>query len=178
MFESVLGKIGADTGDQATPPWMIFGTQKLCFHAASGIDEAVVAKAQTDLRRRILLAFVGRGLIEKADAKEMLTYQHSGFPVNAGVCIEAHDRAALERLLRPLFAMDRLSKADSALVNHCDKPHSEGLGSGGARGTRPRDRPARQLVTGKTCVSDSLGGPASIISWAQEITLQDRAFSW
>jgi hypothetical protein len=30
----------------------------------------------------------------------MLTYQHSGFSVDAGVCIKAHDRAALERLLR------------------------------------------------------------------------------
>ena len=40
-------------------------------------------------------AFVGRGLIEQADAKEMLAYQHSGFSVDAGVCIKAHDRAAL-----------------------------------------------------------------------------------
>ena len=30
-----------------------------------------------------------------AEAKEMLGYQHSGFPVDAGVCIEADDRAAL-----------------------------------------------------------------------------------
>lgn len=59
-----------------------------------------MAQVQTDLRRRILRAFVGRGLIEKADAKDMLAYQHSGFSVDAGVCIEAHDRAALERLLR------------------------------------------------------------------------------
>ncbi|RAR46159.1 UNVERIFIED_CONTAM: hypothetical protein C7454_1506, partial [Acidovorax defluvii] len=29
----------------------------------------------------------------------MLGYKHSGFSVDAGVCIEAHDRAALERLL-------------------------------------------------------------------------------
>ena len=29
----------------------------------------------------------------------MLANQHSGFPVDAGVCIEAHDRAGLERLL-------------------------------------------------------------------------------
>ena len=54
----------------------------------------------TLLRRRILRAFVGRGLIERCNAKEMLAYKHSGFSVNAGVCIEAHDRAALERLLR------------------------------------------------------------------------------
>ena len=53
------------------------------------------------MRRRILRAFVGRGLLESCDAKEMLAYQHSGFSVDAGVCIKAHDRAALERLLRP-----------------------------------------------------------------------------
>ena len=47
-----------------------------------------------------LRAFVGRGLLENFEAKEMLGYKHSGFSVDAGVCIEAHDRAALERLLR------------------------------------------------------------------------------
>jgi hypothetical protein len=30
----------------------------------------------------------------------MLGYQHSGFSVDAGVCIQAHDRSALERRLR------------------------------------------------------------------------------
>ena len=34
--------------------------------------ETTVAPVQADLRRRILRAFVGRGLIEKSDAKEML----------------------------------------------------------------------------------------------------------
>jgi hypothetical protein len=52
------------------------------------------------LRRHIVRAFVAPGLIERCDAKDMLAYQHSGFSVDAGVCIEAHDRAALERLLR------------------------------------------------------------------------------
>ena len=50
----------------------------------------------------------------------MLAYQHSGFSVVAGVCIEAHDRAALHRLLRycarPPFAMNRLLKECAALV--------------------------------------------------------------
>ena len=57
------------------------------------------------------------------------TYQHSGFSVDAGVRIEAHDRAALERLLRycarPPFAMDRLRKEGAALVYRCTKQHSE-----------------------------------------------------
>ena len=62
----------------------------------------------------------------------MLAYQHSGFSVDAGVCIEAHDRAALERLLRycarPPFAMDRLRKEGAALVYRCAKQHSEPAG--------------------------------------------------
>ena len=70
------------------------------FHPASAIDAAAVVQVQSDLRRRILRTFVGRGLLEKPEAKDMLAYQHSGFSVDAGVCIEAHGRAALERLLR------------------------------------------------------------------------------
>ena len=110
VFEVVAGEVDADA--QATAPGVFFAAPNLRFHPASGIDEAVVAQMQADLRRRILRAFVGRGLIESCDAKEMLAYQHSGFSVDAGVCIDAHDRAALERLLRycarPPFAMDRL----------------------------------------------------------------------
>ena len=76
----------------------------IVFHPASAIDETAVAQVQTDFRRPILRAFVGRGLLESCDAKQMLAYQHSGFSVDAGVCIEADDRAALEAaaaLLRP-----------------------------------------------------------------------------
>ena len=54
---------------------------------------------------------------------------HSGFSVDASVCIEAHDRAGLERLLRycarPPFAMERLRKAGAALVYRCAKQRSE-----------------------------------------------------
>ena len=99
------------------------------FHPASGIDADAAAQTQATLRRRILRAFVGRGLLQKCDAKEMLAYQNSGFSVDAGVCIEAHDRAGLERLLRycarPPFAMERLRKAGSVLVYRCAKQRSE-----------------------------------------------------
>ena len=48
------------------------------------------------------------------------------------MCIEARDRAALERLLRycarPPFAMDRLRKAGPELVYRCAKQHSEPAG--------------------------------------------------
>jgi hypothetical protein len=111
-----------DTDAQSSPSGIVF-------HQASAIYETAVAQVQADLRRRILRAFVGRGLIEQADAKDMLGYQHSGFLVDAGVLIEAHDRAALERLLRycarPPFACGRLRKEGADLVYRCAKQRSE-----------------------------------------------------
>ena len=59
----------------------------------------------------------------------MLGYKYSGFSVDTSVCIAAHDRAGLERLLRycarPPFAMERLRKAGRELVYRCAKQHSE-----------------------------------------------------
>lgn len=126
LFEEVMAKAdGQDATDadvQASPPGVIF-------HPASAIDQTVVAQVQATLRCSLLRAFVGRGLLEKSDAKDMLAYQHSGFSVDAGVCIETHDRAGLERLLRycarPPFAMERLRKEGAALVYRCAKQRSE-----------------------------------------------------
>ena len=122
VFEEVAGEGDAQPQAQATAPRVIF-------HQASGIDAATVAPVQTTLQKRILRAFVGRGLLQRCDAKDMLAYQHSGFSVDAGVCIEAHDRAALEGLLRycarPPFAMERLRKEGSDLVYRCAKQRSE-----------------------------------------------------
>ena len=124
VFEVVARPAQADdvTDATAAPPSVIF-------HPVSEIDDAAVAQVQDTLRRRILRAFVGRGLLQSFEAKEMLAYAHSGFSVDAGVCIEAHDRTALERMLRycarPAFAMDRLRKEGAALVYRCSKQHSE-----------------------------------------------------
>jgi hypothetical protein len=89
---------GVDTDTQAVNDGQ--SSLKVIFHPASGIDETAEATAQATLRRRILRAFVGRGLLESFEAKYMLTYRHSGFSVDASVCMAAHDRAALEWLLR------------------------------------------------------------------------------
>jgi hypothetical protein len=78
VVDGVFEQVAGDADAQSLPPGAVF-------HPASGIDTDAVAQVQTDLRRRILRAFVGRGLIEKADAKDMLGYQHSGFSVDAGV---------------------------------------------------------------------------------------------
>ena len=122
MFEGLAGGTDGDTDDQSSP-------RKLIFHPASAIDETAVAQVQATLRTRILRAFVGRGLLESFEAKEMLAYRHSGFSVDTSVRIEAHDRAGLERLLRycarPAFSMERLRKAGKDLVYRCAKQHSE-----------------------------------------------------
>jgi hypothetical protein len=102
---------------------------RIIFHPATGVNADTVTQAQAALRKRILRAFVGRGLLESFEAKEMLGYKHSGFSVDTSVCIAAQDRAGLERLLRycarPPFALDRLCKAGSELVYRCAKQHSE-----------------------------------------------------
>ncbi len=95
-----------------------------------GIDAAAVAQVQAEVRTRILRAFAGRGLIERFEAREMLVFKHSGFSVNAGVRIEAQDRAGLEWLLRycsrPPFALELLRQRGAELVYHCPKPQSGG----------------------------------------------------
>jgi len=122
VVDGVFEEVAVEGDAKSSPPG-------IAFHPVSAIDETAVAQVQTDLRRRILPAFVGRGLLESCDAKDMLAYQHSGFSVDAGVCIEAHDRAALERRLRycarPPFAMDRLRKEGASLVYRCAKQQSE-----------------------------------------------------
>jgi hypothetical protein len=91
------------------------------------------AKAvQTQVRRRILRAFVRRGLIVAHDRKEMDAWEHGGgFSLDASVSIEAHDRQGLERLprycARPPFAADRLEEIDAQrLTYHLPKPGLDG----------------------------------------------------
>jgi hypothetical protein len=47
-----------------------------------------------------LRAFVGRSYLDKADAKQMLAYEHDGgFLVDASVRIGAQDRAGFELVM-------------------------------------------------------------------------------
>ena len=130
VFEESPGgaDVGADTDTQAVADAQS-SPSKVIFHPVSAIDETAVAQVQATLRTRILRAFVGRGLLESFEAKDMLAYRHSGFSVDTSVRIEAHDRAGLERLLRycarPAFSLERLRKAGNELVYRCAKQRSE-----------------------------------------------------
>ncbi len=86
VVDGVFEEVAWDADVQAAAPGVVF-------HPASDIDGDTVFQVQATLRRRILRAFVGRGLRESFEAKEMLGYRHSGFSVDTSVCIAAHDRA-------------------------------------------------------------------------------------
>jgi hypothetical protein len=62
VFEEVTVAVAGDTDAQSSPPGIVF-------HPASAIDATAVAQVQTDLRRRILRAFVGRSLLRVVKPK-------------------------------------------------------------------------------------------------------------
>ena len=78
VFETMAGEAGA--GMQGIAP-------SVMFYPTTGMDSEEAA--QVSLRRRILRAVVGRGLLKCFEAHEMLGYQHSGFSVDTSVCIDA-----------------------------------------------------------------------------------------
>jgi hypothetical protein len=104
----------------------------MVFHEACGPAAAAVATVQTQVRHRVLRAFVRRGLLEQRDGDEMGGWTHGGgFSLDASVRIEGADRAGRERLLRycarPPFALDHLHQHDAEhLVYDIAKPRPDG----------------------------------------------------
>jgi hypothetical protein len=72
--------------------------------------------------------------IPEASAAEMLLWPHSGLSLDGGTCVEAEDRAALERLLlyvlRPAFSLKQLTyKPEVDLVRYLTKNGGHGGGT-------------------------------------------------
>ena len=71
-----------------------------------------IADTQDSIRQRVLRLFARRKWIEKDEVEKMLSYENSGFSLNAKVKIEGWDREGLERLIRycarPCFASENL----------------------------------------------------------------------
>ena len=79
-----------------------------------------IAQVQTQVRQRILRAFVRRGLIDKGDRDEMLCWEHGGgFSLDASVRIEGTDRPRLERLLTAPVHPLRWSICIRSMPNTC-----------------------------------------------------------
>jgi hypothetical protein len=122
VFEAVDAHDG-DDGDDCS---------KVKFYALADLSVDAITQVQNEAKRRIVRAFVKRGLLDSIDGEVMLLARHGGgFSVDASVCIGADDRGGLERLLRycarPTFAMERLHrKGQDHLLYHYPKPQSGG----------------------------------------------------
>ena len=82
------------------------------------------------VKQRVLKLFCRRGWFEKTEIEKMLTYDNSGFSLNANVKIPAWDREGLERLIRycarPPFASENLRWNGPWLIYRLPKPIHEG----------------------------------------------------
>ena len=75
--------------------------QGVRFIEVEALDADDAQAVQAQVRRRIVRAFVRRGVLETEDRQELAPWDHGGgFSLEARVRIEAHDRQGRERLRR------------------------------------------------------------------------------
>ncbi len=101
------------------------------FRQASSLAPEQVAVIEEQVRRRVLRWFSRRGLLDPDDARDMLTWDNSGFSLDASVCIAGDDPAGLERLLRycarPPFALERIEQvSEDRIVYRLPEPQRDG----------------------------------------------------
>lgn len=102
------------------------------FLAATDLDQEKIEEVETRVRRRVLRWLARKGLLESADAKDMLTWEHGGgFSVDGSVRLESWDRQGLERVARycarPSFAGERFAALDDGKVAYrLPKPTMDG----------------------------------------------------
>ena len=107
-------------------------TGRVRFYAVDEMDTHDAEVVQARIRRRVLRAFVRRGILDKDDRRDMEQWNHGGgFSLDATVRIATNDRHGLERLLRycarPAFANERIEELDQhRLIYHLPKPGPDG----------------------------------------------------
>lgn len=75
------------------------GAEGVQFYEAM-LSQDDIADTQEQIQRRVLKYFCNRGFFSKDEMEKMLTYENSGFSLDASVKIHSFDRNALERLIR------------------------------------------------------------------------------
>jgi hypothetical protein len=105
------------------------GTEALQFHEAS-LTQDDIADTQEYIQKRVLGLFLKRGLFNKEEVEKMLSYENSGFSLDAKVKIEASDKDGLERLIRycarPPFKSENIRLNGPWINYHLPKPSRDG----------------------------------------------------
>jgi len=103
--------------------------EDLLFHEAI-LTPDDIADTQDAIQRRVLKFFKKRGWFDQDTIEKMLSYENSGFSLDASVRIEAFDRPGLERLIRycarPPFASENLRWNGPWLEYRLPKPSRTG----------------------------------------------------
>ena len=85
-----------------------------------------IADTQDSIKKRVLKFFCRRGWFDQDTVEKMLSYENSGFSLDASVRTEASDRGGLERLIRycarPPFASENLRRNGQWLIYRLPKP--------------------------------------------------------
>ncbi len=101
------------------------------FRPATALTPKAIAAIAEQVRLGVLRWFARPALVDPDDVRAMLTWENSGFSLDASVRVAAQDRAGLERLLRycarPPFALERLVLLDEERVVYLlPKPQRDG----------------------------------------------------
>ena len=95
------------------------------FHEAF-LTQNDIADAQDAIEKRVLRLFNRRGLFDNDEVEKILSYENTGFSLDAKVRIQAFDRDGLERLIRyctrPAFASENLRWNGPWLTYRLPKP--------------------------------------------------------
>jgi hypothetical protein len=101
----------------------------LQFHEVS-LTQDDISDTQDCIQKRVLGLFLRRGLFDKGEVVKMLSYENSGFSLDAKVKIEASDKDGLERLIRycarPPFKSENIRLNGPWINYHLPKPSYDG----------------------------------------------------
>lgn len=108
----------------------IFSNEEgLQFHEAC-LTQDDIADTQECIQKRVLKYFCKQGFFDKDEMNKMLSYENSGFSLNAKVKIEVWDKDGLERLIRycarPPFKSENIRVHNSVINYRFPKPSHDG----------------------------------------------------
>ncbi len=100
------------------------------FYSVGFFNSEEIKAVEKQVCKKVVRFFLRQGFLNGEEASDMLSWNYSGFSLDASVLIEAQDRDGLERLIRycarPVFASSRLEKVGNRLKYVLSKANAKG----------------------------------------------------